>query len=249
LQALPPVQVPVEPALAGMRRVNFADVPRDVWIANDYLRHSGTSGRLKDEVEQGGHSFQINYVSSAIDFNTAFFARNYLKALLYLDEIPNLGAYDSDPFLDLGGGSGTFSLAAHHFFPQSRFTIVDRSEHQMALAQTLFGLCGLGDFLQCEAADFFETPLPAAPTRLVSYSLCENILQFSDSRERWPILFGAQAIVIDYAEVILAVVDQVVQAGGSASNVVLNEQRALCPDLTRRLGQPQIKFSGACFAF
>ena len=113
----------------------------------------------------------------------------------------------------------------------------------------MFGACGLERLIDCEAADFFETALPAAPTRLVSYSLCENILQFSDAHERWPVLFGAQAIVIDYAEVILAVVDQVVQAGGSASNVVLNEQRALCPDLTRLLGQPQIKFSGACFAF
>lgn len=61
--------------------------------------------------------------------------------------------------LDVGGGSGAFSVAVAHKYPDLKITLFDL-EPVCALARERFASAGMDDRLSAMAGDFFSDPLP-----------------------------------------------------------------------------------------
>ncbi len=88
-----------------------------------------------------------------------------------------------DTLLDVGGGTGIYSVACLRQYPQLRATVFDRPE-VLKVAQEFAEQYGVADRLVCQAGDMFVDPLPPADTVLLSNilhdwdePLCRQLVQ------------------------------------------------------------------------
>jgi hypothetical protein len=117
--------------------------PTEIARLSEHLRESEESRSLKTQLSKGAETYKINYENCASEFNQAFFIRNYVKCLLYLQTLPYGILAMTDSVVDLGGGAGAFSLAARHINSQLGTLVIDRSKAQISQANNLSAVYGL----------------------------------------------------------------------------------------------------------
>lgn len=88
-----------------------------------------------------------------------------------------------ETLLDVGGGTGIYSVACLRQFPTLRAIVFDRSE-VLKVAEEFARQYGVADRLICHPGDMFQDPLPAADTILLSNILhdwdepqCQQLIQ------------------------------------------------------------------------
>lgn len=88
-----------------------------------------------------------------------------------------------DTLLDVGGGTGIYSVACLRQFPKLRTIVFDRPE-VLKVAEEFAQQYGVADRLTCHPGDMFKDPLPAADTILLSNILhdwdepqCQQLIQ------------------------------------------------------------------------
>lgn len=80
---------------------------------------------------------QDYYKTFALQFTRSYFFKNLLKCLI-CNEILRYHIGEFDDFVDLGSGSGPFSVALAQSFELSRLELVDCSETQLQIAESVF---------------------------------------------------------------------------------------------------------------
>jgi SAM-dependent methyltransferase len=78
-----------------------------------------------------------------------------------------LGLEDAGVLLDVGGGTGLYSVACLQRNPRLRAVVWDRPE-VLKVAAELAAAHGVGDRLECRPGDMFADPVPAADVVLLS---------------------------------------------------------------------------------
>lgn len=76
-------------------------------------------------------------------------------------------SFAGDTLLDLGGGTGIYSIACLRQHPHLRAIVFDRPE-VLKVASEFAHQFGVADRLECHPGDMFRDPLPAAQTILLS---------------------------------------------------------------------------------
>ncbi len=74
--------------------------------------------------------------------------------------IQSLQPLEFNHLLDVGGATGTWTIAFLHADPSARATLFDRPS-VIPMAQRRLGAAGLGDRVRCVGGDFLSDPLPA----------------------------------------------------------------------------------------
>lgn len=104
-----------------------------------------------------------------------------------------------DTLLDVGGGTGIYSVACLRLYPQLRATVFDRPE-VLKVAQEFAEQYGVADRLVCHPGDMFMDSLPPADTVLLSNILhdwdepqCRQLVQ----RCADAVLPGGQLVIHD----------------------------------------------------
>ncbi len=180
---------------SGLAQAFVADLERirDRLPELAYCRaaHEEIKTRLRQSVALG----QDFYESEAVNFNKAYFAKNYLKALLAVSYFRCRGLFaDSAGLIDLGAGAGPATIAAVRAGLSSERVMIDSSHSQSDISSQLCTALSIssrpirGDALQVIQA------FPNA-TKLVSYWLCE---QSSTGAELIRNVAGRSALFIDY---------------------------------------------------
>ncbi len=232
----------------GKDLVTLDRLPKELAEINGYFRETEGSRHLKEKIRLAGHSLRIDYDKYAMEFNNAYFVRNYVKCFLYLGSLPSTFLLDTNSVVDLGGGAGPFSLAAKYFNPQLNTLVVDRSGAQIAYARMLSAVWGLKHVSNTEIADALSLNLDPATMRILSYWVCENNIELTCNAGLRSKIFGNRCIIVDYPHIVRQTTKLASSFGGYVSNVVV-AQHNVCSQLFKILGQRTITFGGACIEF
>ena len=228
--------------------IQLADLPAEFGKLDRIFGQTKSSRNLASLVERERDNLQIDYEVQAVEFNRAYFMRNYLKCLHYLRSFATNPIAIEDHVLDLGGGAGPFSLAARHCSPQLETILIDRSPSQLRLAADLSGSAGLHHVSRTRDLDVLASRLDESLMRIASYWVCENRSGLRQSPNVALSALGKRCIVLDYPHVVAQVVDLVISLGGRARHVVLAQPR-VCSQLIAILGQGTITYGGAYIEF
>src|SRR5262249_31920163 len=159
---------------SSLQPLVFDDLPSEIGIAHRHLLPDAKSARFKRSIQRGGPRARLDYDRYFIEFNRAFFIRNYLKCISYLRALPERLDLKDQFVLDIGGGAGPFSLAALHYEPSTKAKVLDKSQAQVSLGRKLSSI-GLGHIFSYEIVDVFNTNIALDSPRLLCYWTCENI--------------------------------------------------------------------------
>jgi predicted O-methyltransferase YrrM len=172
-------------------RLDLSPLAREHLVAGspfdvgDYIRLAADSPGVREMVErlrsnrppgtepdQGGAAFIYREgIESAMDqeaearrLTLALAGRAKNVAPFLAARAPLAGART---LLDVGGGSGLYSIACLQQHPGLRAVVLDRPE-VLKVAAELAGQHGVADRLECRPGDMFRDPLPAADVVLLS---------------------------------------------------------------------------------
>jgi len=157
---------------------------------------TGTGGQGTAFIYRSGVKSAMEEAELARHFTLALAGRAVNVAPVLADR---LHLADSRILLDVGGGTGIYSIALLQKYPRLRAIIVDRPE-VLRVATEFAVKYGVADRMECTAADIFADPLPAADAILLSNVLhdwdvaeCQNLIQ----RCTCQLPLGGQLIVHD----------------------------------------------------
>jgi hypothetical protein len=239
-------QIPMSSQLSNVIQLN--DLPAEFRELCQRFRDTDGSRQLVARVEEARENLRIDYDTLAIDFNQAYFTRNYLKCLHYLRSFSNNPLAIESRVFDLGGGAGPFSLAARHYNPQLETILIDRSSAQVLLARTLSLRGGLRHVDQTCKMDILTEDLDDTPLRIASYWACENSSGLIQAPSLARVALGKRCIVLDYPHIVQQTIELISKLGGQARNVVFARQQ-VCSQLAPLLGQRTITYAGAYIEF
>lgn len=200
----------------------------------------GPSNRhIRDMVESTGPASEIDYDRDALEFNRTFFLRNAIKCVtasrMFLD---GSNRFREGAVLDVGGGVGTFALAASERRSFSDRLVVDRSCAQVSLGRRLLNAAGEDYDMRWTVSDELPRSWSRDSLALFSFSLCESPQLLSSALLRgWH-----GALVVDFPEVIDRCAIFASQIG--ARFVCKRMSVELCADLARSVGQPNVSLAG-----
>ena len=164
---------------------------------------SPTAKRMLRTVErERGRTGLVDYERNSLEFNQAFFFRNFYKCLLVANQLalsPNFGG----GLVDLGCGAGPFALAMHMstHYSISPVLLLDRSREQLSLAKKVFSAVN-SDLPTIIHDSLCTFNLPRTLFRVSSYLLCEGTWYKRPSLTKLNQLIGPSAVIIDYPEVL-----------------------------------------------
>jgi hypothetical protein len=186
-------------ALTDLAREHL--LPGGPFDVGDYIGLAANSPGVRDMVERlrsnqpagakddaGGTAFiyregvasAMEEESSARHFTLALAGRAKNVAPILADKVPLAG---SGVLVDVGGGTGIYSIAFLQKNPRLRAVIVDRPE-VLKVAQEMAHAYAVADRLQCQAGDMFHGDLPRGDVVLLSNVLhdwdvpeCRRLIQ------------------------------------------------------------------------
>ena len=181
----------------------FWDI-RPVILANRNLLSSEIKS-FREKIETSNEIYAPIPGNELPTFNALYSDRNLLKFLLVLHKLPV--KFLASPFVDIGCGLGTASLAWIALVKPSKAQIsasicIDRDSEQIELAKTVLSgsrsLNGLPEFM---SESFPDWTAPTNHIALLSFSLCEIIAENYTMRKIVDALPN-RFVVADYRETI-----------------------------------------------
>lgn len=154
---------------------------------------------------------ELNYDFVAKSFNQAFFLLNFLKNLIFLDVALDRGFDFSTGIVDIGCGSAPASIAAHSLFlkrgfKRPYFTLVDKSQRQIQMAQTICKATKV-DIKSYTIEPFMFQNVPYNDTAIFSYFVCEQDKDFIDELYQQQNQFNHGFVIVDYDYVVNHIVN------------------------------------------
>lgn len=148
----------------------------------------------------------IDYNTFAIEFNTSYFWKNFLKGLLFFNTNYN---YIGNSILDVGCGAAPASIAVASLVTAREkrkisFYLIDKSKRQLDIAKTFLNILAVDTYEYVE--DTFEIKCKKYSQMVIfSYFICEQKKDFLktlfDNRDK----FSGGFVVLDYKENITAI--------------------------------------------
>ncbi len=204
-----------------------------------YLGRGDVFLSLRRHVEQRGRLSTIDYDHRSLEFNQAFFVKNFLKCFFYIEYLKNVVGFDYSQAVDLGAGSGAFSFAAKFINPDIKILMLEKNCKQVQIGNGLSEIFGFQRDLSYRVCDVYKESVSPQLPRFISFFACES----SKSASQFMPLLGSVAHIVDYPEVMRSRIIEQKSNGGEYSNYVCF-QKAVPDCLQALVGQKLITISG-----
>lgn len=229
---------------ASEEGVKFEDLPVGARNIAKFLQGPRT-GIVSSLVGSKGIKASIDYELHALEFNQAYWLRNFIKCLA-ISRLASNEIQAQSRFIDVGGGTGPFAAAAAEIAKDARITINDSSKEQEKLFKELrrHNLINQRITFRSQRVNLNFLTRNKTP-RLFSYVLCEN-QELLATQAQVRNVIGELAVVVDYWQIIERIAEVSFSVGLHAK-IISRIEIPLGNRLARVIGQDTITVSGGVF--